>query len=242
MKLASLAVSILIISLLSLPGCSREQPSDVSARKTVVKKPISKPAEKESPDQTLSPGAPVPLAGVKKPDETAKPAEEEKDIYLAKADDSLSTIAARKDVYGDPLKWILLYRFNREAFDKESKDAAFPDKNLRAGTKLKIAPPADTGKARKTVTERRWVINVLSSPEKEKIIPEAIRLVDNGYLTYITSANVNGKDYIRLRVGFFEDKTVADNEGKKIARALNVSDVWTTRSETREIKEYSGYK
>jgi len=242
MKLASLAVSILIISSLSLLGCSREKPSDTAAQKTVVKKPITKPLEEANIGQGLPVNGSAPAPETEKTDETKKAEKEKNGFYLTKGDESLSKIAARKDVYGDPLKWILIYRFNREAFDKIGKDEAFPDKYILAGTKLKIVSPADTGKTSKTSPENHWVVNVISSPNGEKIVPDAIRLVDNGYPAYITSANVKGQDYIRLRVGFFDEKTVAIDEGKKITTMLNVSDVWTTRAEDAEFKEFSGYK
>lgn len=240
MKLATLAVSVLFISACSLPGCSRDETPENTAQKVVVKRPITLPAKEETPEQTPSKQASATVPETKGADKIVK-TDKEEGVYIAEAGDTLSKIAAKKDVYGDPLKWILLYRINREALVKITKDASFPQKDIPAGTKLKIGPPADAGKGSKINTKTPWVINILSSTKEEKIVPDAISLIDNDYPAYITSAKVKGHDYMRLRVGFFNDKTSAEDESKKIMTLLNISDLWTTRSEESEFKEFGGY-
>ncbi len=241
MKLGTLLLSILLISSLSVPGCSEKKTND-SAGKVVVKKAIT-----ESPEEKITKKAPavseaVPATETDKPAETPTPEKAEEKFYTARQNENISDIAARDDVYGDPLKWILLYRFNREAFDGTQKDETFPEKPVPAEVKLKVISRGDARKTLTTGPRDHWVVNVLSSPEEEKIVPDALRLVDNGYPAYITKANVKGQDYIRLRVGFYEEKTGAEAAGKKIAEALNVSDIWTTRADESEYKEFGGYK
>ncbi|UCF56860.1 MAG: SPOR domain-containing protein, partial [Deltaproteobacteria bacterium] len=82
---------------------------------------------------------------------------------------------------------------------------------------------------------------VLSSPNKAEIIPAAIRLVKEGYPVYITRARVKGKDYMRLRVGFFEEKAEADTEGKKIMAMLNFPGTWTLKAGKQEFEDFGRY-
>ena len=240
MKHVSLAVSILMILPIVLTGCSREKPANKPAQKVVVKTPITVPVGNETAEQAQAPGSTSTIQTSAKPEGNSAPALQEKDVYVTKGDESLTAIAARKDVYGDPLKWILLYRYNRTIFDKTAKDTSFPERPSPAGARLKIATSSDVNK--NTRTGSRWVVNVLSFPQQEKIVRDALVLVDNGYPAYIIKATVNGADYLRLRVGFFNEKTAAVSEGQKIAALLNISDIWTTKTGEAEFNEFGGYQ
>jgi hypothetical protein len=55
-------------------------------------------------------------------------------------------------------------------------------------------------------------------------LPTAIRLVNDGYPVYLTRAKVKGKDWMRLRVGFFKNRTEATTEAKKIMGLLKLAD------------------
>jgi cell division septation protein DedD len=235
MKRTCLFLSVLMILSLLIFGCSREKPSSKPAQKVVIKEPIPAPVENETIPATQVPAVPSPLQVQSKAEENKPAAAQEKDIYIAKGEETLTTIAAKKDVYGDPLKWIILYRHNNSVFDKTTKDASLPDKPVPAGIRLKVASSAPK-------TGKYWVVNVLSFPQQEKIVRDALTLADNGYRAYVIKANVKGVDYLRLRVGFFSEKTAAESEGKKIAAMLNIADVWTTRPDEAEVKEFGGYE
>jgi len=250
MRVGALIVSILMISSLSMTGCSKEKSADIN-KKVVIKKNISKPpaekiagetapaekvAEKAAPVDT-----PAPQPSTTKAEDIKAPEPVKEYIYIAKGTEGLSDIAARDTVYGDRLKWILLYRFNRGALEGIAKDERFPDKPVPAETRLKTASQGDIKTTAKGDTEH-WVINVISSPEEKLVVRDAVTLVDNGYPAYITSATVKGQRYIRLRVGFYDEKTRAEDEGRKISAMLNISDLWTTRADGSEYKEFGGYK
>ena len=241
MKLGTLLLSILLISSLSVAGCSEKNSND-SDKKVVVKKAIIKPPEENNTKKTPDVGDSIPAPETETPAEITKTEKVEERFYAAKGDEGLSDIAARNDVYGDPLKWVILYRFNRGAFDGIKKDESFPDKHVPAEVKLEVVSQCYTGKASMTGSKDHWVVNVLSSPEGEKIVPDAIRLTDNGYPAYITKANVKDQVYMRLRVGFYDNKTAAEDAGQKIKGILNVSDIWTTSADESEYKEFGGYK
>jgi len=241
MRLGATIISILMIYSLSLIGCSKENPAAIN-KKAVVKRPIAKPPEEKNTKQTASVEQPAQSPEINKVEEIKKTETGEEKVYIAKGDESLSKIAAGNDVYGDPLKWILLYRFNREAFNNIAKDESFHEKYVPAETRLKIVPPGDIKTTLENDAKDHWVINVLSSPEEKLVVADAVRLIDNGYPAYITSANVKGQDYIRLRVGFYDDKAAAEDEGRKISEMFNVSDLWTTRAGETEYKEFGGYR
>lgn len=240
MKLGTLILSTLLISSLILAGCSGENTDDTLTKKVVVRKPIIDPPEEKDIAQVQDVEKPAPVAEEENIDETEEAAAEE--FYITGGDESLSMIAARDDVYGDPLKWIILYRLNLDAFKENKKDESFPDQIVPAETRLKIAAPAVAEKTLINGDEDRYVVNVLSSSEGEKIAPKAIKLVDSGYNAYITVANVNGHDFHRLRVGFYDKRAMAEEAGQKIAGLLNVSDVWTAMADELELNDYGGYE
>jgi hypothetical protein len=240
MKRACLSISILMILSLLPAGCSREKPSSKPVQKAVVKEPISIPVEKETAVQPRPNGSPSPIPNAENPGENSSPVIQEKGFYIAKGVESLATIAAKKDVYGDPLKWILLYRYNRSAFDQMIKDESFPDRLVPTGARLKLVPPSGIKKS--SNSGNHWVVNVLSFPQQEKIVRDAVALVDSGYHVYIIKANVKGIDYLRLRVGFFNEKAAAEEMGQKITALLNISDIWTTKPDEAEFKEFGGYE
>ncbi len=162
-------------------------------------------------------------------------------FYIVKKGDSLSSIAGRSDVYGDPLKWPILYRLNMDKLDALEAGEDFLESELSEGVMLKIITPDEAKENLERRVHNVWVVNVLSATTNGKIIPVAVRLIDNGYMTYITRAKVKGKDWTRLRVGFFKDRTEADTKGKKIMAMLNLADAWVIKVGKKELGEFGGY-
>jgi len=162
-------------------------------------------------------------------------------FYIAKKGDSLSSIAAREDVYGDPLKWPILYRLNMDKLGKLQLGGSLPDGEVPEGLRLTILSPDEVTENLKRIAHNVWVVSVLSGTTDQEIIPAAIRLVRNGYPAYITRVKVKAKDWMRLRVGFFKNRTDADKEGKKIMSMLNLHDSWITKVGKQELEEFGGY-
>ncbi|MFC1534329.1 SPOR domain-containing protein [Thermodesulfobacteriota bacterium] len=253
MKIAITVISICMVLLLGM-GCSEEKQFEYPERNAKVRKPIQKPVRKKT--ETI---IPIPEA---KPEPALKKAEEfksasvdergqekekgavkseEKGYYITKKGDSLSKIAGERKVFGEALKWPILYRLNKENFDKIANDEKFSEKEIPEGTRLKIITPDEARENLKKREKKIWVINVLSSPKKERIEPSTVSLIRNGYPAYITTVKVKGKDWLRLRVGFFKQKRDADNEGKKIMAMLNLTDIWTTKVGDIEFGGFGGY-
>lgn len=176
-----------------------------------------------------------------KPLETKEQPEDLTGYYLVKKGDNLSTISARDDVYGNPLNWPILYRHNLDKLGKMEPDPNLPEKDIPTEMKLKIITAEA---AKENIIERAnktWVINVMSTTTEEEIVAPAVTLMKEGYQVYVTNARVKGKDWMRLRVGFFESKDEADAEGKKIMAILNFVKPWTTRIGEIEHRKYAGY-
>jgi hypothetical protein len=161
--------------------------------------------------------------------------------YIAKRGDSLSSIAAREDVYGDPFKWPILYRLNMDKLGKLQLVEGPPDGEVPEGLRLRIISPDERMENLKRISHNMWVVSVLSSTSDREIIPAAIRLIRSGYPVYITRVKVKAKDWMRLRVGFFKNRTDADKVGKKIMSMLNLHDSWITKAGKQELEEFGGY-
>jgi hypothetical protein len=116
-----------------------------------------------------------------------------------------------------------------------------PDRELPEGVRLKIVSPDEMRENLKDIGHNVWAVNVLSGTSNGQIIPAAIRLISNGYPVYITRVKLKGKDWMRLRVGFFKNRTDADKEGKKIMTILNLADSWITEVRKQELEEFGGY-
>ncbi len=117
----------------------------------------------------------------------------------------------------------------------------FVDRNLSEGMRLKIITPAEVVQNLERQANKVWVLNVLSTPNKREIIPAAVKLVREGYRVYITRAKAKGKDWMRLRVGFFEKKAEADAEGEKIEALLDLGEPWKTKAGKQELEDFGGY-
>ncbi|MBN2125991.1 MAG: SPOR domain-containing protein [Deltaproteobacteria bacterium] len=252
------AISVLCICFCS--GCSRQEEPPPPAPKPKVVKRIIKPPPQETPPAAPQREEQIETASGKesgtsvapRQQETAsevvktsgdRPAGERKEVgvYVTRPGDSLGGIAAKEEVYGDPLKWPILYRVNRDKLEAPTGGAAFPRREVSPGVRLKIITPEEATENLKKDRGRLWVVNVLSSTTDERIVPAVIVLVREGYPVYLTRVRVKGEDWMRLRVGFFQSRKEAEEEGRKIMNLLKFKDSWTTKAEEEEFREYAGY-
>ena len=180
---------------------------------------------------------------IKPPEPKAEPeakGESQAPYYLVREGDSLSTIAERTEGYKDPLKWIILLRFNLEALSRLPETPDFAESKLAPGTKLKIVvPKQSTGGAKDA--DGRWVANVLSARSNEEVVPLAVRLARKGFPVYLTRAHAKGQEWMRLRVGFFSGRSKAQEAGRKIKEAVQVGDPWIIRAGKEEYDEFAGF-
>ena len=217
-----------------------EEKKPQAEEKAAIEKPASAP---EKPEVAPKPEAEDKKVASEEPT-TAQGKKQEKDepgIYRVKKGDSLSSIATRADVLKDALKWPILLRLNRDKLGEWATGEDLPDRELPQGTELKVITAREARASLKKGTGTVWVANVLSTTSNAEIVPPAVTLVKQGYPVYIVRANVKGKEYMRLRVGFFKNRSEADEVGKKIKEQLNFQDSWSTRADKEEYEEVAGF-
>jgi len=254
-------VRIFTVLLVALYACSGEdQPPPQTPPPKVVQPIKPSTADIEKPSTTLTEEkkpqveekAPTekPAAVAEKPAPAPTPAVEEKKVasdkedqslYSVKKGDTLSSIAARSDILKDPLKWPILLRLNRDRLGEWAAGDNLPDRELPQGTKIKVVTSREARVTIKKDGGGLWVVNVLSSTSSAEIAPPAVTLVKQGYPVYIVRASVKGKDYMRLRVGFFKNRAEADETGKKIKELLNFRDSWSTKADKYEYEDVVGF-
>jgi hypothetical protein len=237
-----------------------QQPPAREEAKIEPEETLSEATETAAPEEiqlSISPQAEVPeKEEIKKVDDG---------YYKVKKGETLFRVAGREDVYGDPMKWPSLFRLNMnllggikvaEAFELEwsrlfelTTDRLggikvledFQHERLPEGLELRFITEPEAKQNLSTLDPDVWVVNIISSQDSKRIVPPAIILMKNGYRVYIANAEVKGKEWMRLRVGFFKDRPKAAAAGKEIMSILKASDIWVTKTEKNELEEFGGY-
>jgi len=239
-------------------GCSKEEEAQPPVKKQkIVQKIIKPPPEAMKnpiPDKKPEPVAKeVPEAKIpagkeagSKPSESKTPEKgvtsgKESGIYLVKKGESLSSISGQPEVYGNPLNWPILFRYNIDKFSSAALKEDLPDRLIPEAVKLKIVTPEEMKENLKARADKFWIINIISTTTGKEVFPSAIKLIKGGYTVYITSAMVKGKSYQRLRVGFFKNQAEAAAAGKKIMSLLKTTEFWPTTVTKREHEAFAGY-
>ncbi|MBN2033346.1 MAG: SPOR domain-containing protein [Deltaproteobacteria bacterium] len=161
-------------------------------------------------------------------------------VYIVTKGDTLTKIAARQEILKDPLKWLILLQLNLDKLDDRSTGADIAVRELPEGMKLRFITPGEAKKEVKKPSGPVWAVNVISGAAMEEIVNPAVILTKKGYPAYITRAHVKGKEYLRLRVGFFGSKSEAREQGDKIKKILGFKDSWATRVDGVEYEEVAG--
>ncbi len=252
MKLSVAAVLWGFLAFLVFPGCSEEENFPPPRQKQKVVRPAPVPEiEKKKPiliveekrknpeEEEIATKEPAPE---RKPPETQEEpkGKEEGPHYVVRDRVSLSTIAGREEVYQDPLKWVMLVRFNLEELSQLPETPHFAEEKLPEGTTLRIVMPRQSAVEEKKA-DHLWVVNVMSARTNEEIVPLAVRLVRRGFPVYVTRTQVKGKEWMRLRVGFFAAKAEAQEVGKKIKETVRVEEPWIVKAGKEEHAEFAGF-
>ena len=164
-------------------------------------------------------------------------------IYPTEKGDTLRDIAGRADVLRDPLRWIFLYRLNRDELARiKIPPAKIADAPLPAGLNIIYISPLEARKqAVKKAAGRTWVVNLYSGTQDREVETLAVRLADEGYNPYITRIFSKKNTWFRLRAGFFEDHGQASEAGRQMISLLGLPKFWVLQAQVKEITEYSGY-
>jgi hypothetical protein len=227
-----------------------------AAAQELIREPVSAPLQEEmpsEPEEEISavsettklereetvPIEPPPAAEQL---EEASISEVKEGHYVTQKGDSLSIIAEYSEVYGDPLKWPSLLRLNMDEFDESEISKGFQDKELAEGRELKFVTPREAEENLTKLGRKRWAVNVLSVQRPASIPLYVFRLARNGFHTYITEAEVNGKEWTRLRVGFFEDHEEARRNAEMIGSLLSTTvEPMAVKISDPELDRFGGY-
>jgi len=167
------------------------------------------------------------------------------EVYQTESGDTLRKISANPRIYGDPLKWPLIYFFNQIGLRQfRTTPTGFANYPLPSNTLLAILLPDDAKIRIKTthpLPPNTWVINLYSAQDESEADALVIRLLDEKFFTYLTEKTIKGKKWVRVRVGFYSDKVAAENWGQKLIRQFKLDDFWVTRISDSEAAEFSGY-
>jgi hypothetical protein len=179
---------------------------------------------------------------VAEPFEEASVSEVKEGYYITQKGDSLSIIAGHGEVYGDPLKWPSLFRLNVGEFDDSEIKKGFQDKELAEGHELRFVTAREAEENLMKLGRKQWAINVVSVQNPASLPLYISRLARNGFHAYITEAEVNGKEWTRLRVGFFDDYTEAKRNAETIGSLLSLNvDPLAVKISESELDIFGGY-
>lgn len=227
-----------------MSGCVEEKEGKVDNQGRVVRFKIRAAravAKKQPADETVKQAHDLrPAMSVEDKRENRNRVKKE-GIYTVKKGESLYSIAKKEDVYGNPLKWISLFRLNFERLKDAVGAGDIRHEILKEGMELRYITPKEAEKALSHFQGKGWVVNVLSSQVSGKIVPAATALIKEGYKVYISEARVRGKNWLRLRIGFYGDSSEAAKDSRKIMSIAGVNDAWVTKADEKEIREYGGF-
>jgi len=262
MKFEMTIISICMTSVFLWGACSDGEQSLPPVQKTKVVMPIKRPTPEKpkipSPTQEVEAkpdvkgSSEVKTAALEEKGVKASGTEPKKEVketavkeeagyYTVKKGDTLSSIAGKKEVYDDPLKWPILYRFNLDKLGNIQAGQDFANIEIPEDLRIRFLTSAEVKQNLKNRIHGLWVVNIISATTNKKIVPAAVKLIQEGYPVYIASAKVKGKDWMRLRVGFFKDREEANTNGKKIMEIINLTDSWSTKVDEKELEEFGGY-
>ena len=196
-------------------------------------------------DDSKNPDAPGETAikeTIKKTDARNKSPEME-DLYKVAKGETLYEIAGKKHVYGDRLKWPSLYRHNMEVLERAGVVISdkLPETVLPEGLELKFITARQAKKNAASFSNKSFVVNAISTRNPGTVVLPTVSLIKKGYNVYLVSAEVKGKNWLRLRAGFFENRKKASDASREIMKQLNINDAWVAKLERGEFQKYAGY-
>ena len=162
----------------------------------------------------------------------------EKGVARVGEGESLSAFAAREDTCGDLLKWTLIYRLNIKTLAGLGTWKDIAEKPLQTGVSLRFLPAADKDEQQNPSQARPWVVTVRSAQRPGRLAVQAVKLIESGLNVYIVRAEVKGKQWLRLRVGFYATKSQALEARDRIREILGNNDSWVARAGKSELEEF----
>ncbi|MBI3753902.1 MAG: SPOR domain-containing protein [Deltaproteobacteria bacterium] len=90
----------------------------------------------------------------------------------------------------------------------------------------------------KKMAYKSWAVHVASYTSKEEALAMVKQLRQDNYNAYMTEFNLKGKQWYRVRVGFYASEREAKAEGKKISDRHHMNGIWTVKPAKKEIMSH----
>jgi len=223
------------------PEAGAEKQAEHADREEVQQHDEPQSSSGDGPEKPSEISAQAPQAPFAPQDKPAPETGERPGWYVVKEGDTLSKIAAREDTMQDPLKWPILLRLNSDKLADLAIGDDFAARELPAGMELKYITLREAKEGLSRPSGSYWVANVMSAPTEAELVPSVVILSRQGFPVYVTRAHVKGKDYFRLRVGFFQNRKESIEEGEKIKDLLKSKEIWATKASHGEYEEVAGF-
>ena len=130
--------------------------------------------------------------------------------------------------------------------EQKSKKIIIPEKKIEKKMVREEAAKKEENKKVASMKEEKpaavkgsWAVHVASYVTKDEAVSMEKKLKDGGYSAYVTEFNLKGKQWYRLRVGFYQSEGEAKGAGKKIEKAYGVARTWHVKPTRKEILSYS---
>lgn len=165
--------------------------------------------------------------------------EPEEALYTVREKGTLLEIAGRPDVYGDPLKWPILFRLNTMKFSSPEDVLKKP---IPRGAPLKLLRRDQATIRAGRMGERLWVVNAASVETLEQSVPPAIKLMESGHHVYLVKTQIAGEEWIRVRTGFYQDILEAMKACEAIRPLMEpFAEPCVARIDREEFERHAGY-
>lgn len=138
--------------------------------------------------------------------------------YTLQEGENLWAVANRGELVDSPWNWprIVFQNKDKISYASLSEDTGKWKVVVRAGKELTVRSE-EPGEPKEV--EKKYALQLLAAPERNlKQALEIVKmLLSDGYFAYLYRIEVNGEQYYRVRVGFYESK----EEGEKAGDAIH---------------------
>ena len=90
----------------------------------------------------------------------------------------------------------------------------------------------------KKMAYKPWAVHVASYVSKEEALSMVKKLKQDKYKAYMTEFRMSGKQWYRVRVGFYASYLEAKAAGQKISGSYSISSVWPVKPKENEITNH----
>lgn len=111
---------------------------------------------------------------------------------------------------------------------------AAPEKKI-AVKKEKPKTPAKKNAVYAEVKHKPWAVHIASYTSMGEAQTIVKKLKQDNYNAYVTEFNLKGRQWFRVRIGFYASEKDAKEVGRKISSSYNISGIWTVKPMKKEI-------